>query len=56
MRAGLILPQGWFGEFADWDPVRAYDHVIEIAQLAAEHGRLLSYRERYGVHSSSQGL
>ena len=36
------------------DDVLAY--AGERPQLAVEHGRLLSYRERYGVHSSSQGL
>src|SRR4051812_29975724 len=45
MRAGLILPQGWFGEFTDWDPVRAYERVIEIAQLA----------ERLGLESAWTG-
>jgi orotate phosphoribosyltransferase len=36
------------------DDVLAY--AGEQPQLAAEHGRLLSYRERYGVQPSSQGL
>ena len=34
MKAGLILPQGWFGEFEGWDPLRAYDRIIELAKLA----------------------
>jgi alkanesulfonate monooxygenase SsuD/methylene tetrahydromethanopterin reductase-like flavin-dependent oxidoreductase (luciferase family) len=34
MKAGLILPQGWFGEFENWDPVRAYDRIVELAKLA----------------------
>ena len=38
MKAGLILPQGWFGEFEGWDPVRAYGRVIEIARLAEQSG------------------
>lgn len=38
MRVGLILPQGWFGEFEGWDPVRAYDRVVEIAHLAEQRG------------------
>ena len=38
MRAGLILPQGWFGEFEGWEPIRAFDRVVEIATLAANLG------------------
>src|SRR6185312_5332421 len=38
MKAGLILPQGWFGEFENWDPIRAYDRIIELAKLAERLG------------------
>lgn len=38
MKAGVILPQGWFGEFEGWDPVRAYDRVIEVAELVEKLG------------------
>lgn len=38
MKAGVILPQGWFGEFEGWDPVRAYDRVIELAVLSERLG------------------
>ena len=38
MKAGVILPQGWFGEFKGWDPVRAYDRVIELAVLSERLG------------------
>jgi alkanesulfonate monooxygenase SsuD/methylene tetrahydromethanopterin reductase-like flavin-dependent oxidoreductase (luciferase family) len=38
MRAGIILPQGWFGEFERQHPVRAYERVIEVAELAERLG------------------
>jgi alkanesulfonate monooxygenase SsuD/methylene tetrahydromethanopterin reductase-like flavin-dependent oxidoreductase (luciferase family) len=38
MKAGLILPQGWFGEFEGWDPVRAWLRCLEIARLAERLG------------------
>lgn len=38
MKAGLILPQGWFGEFDGWDPLQAYDRVVEIGRLAESLG------------------
>jgi len=38
MKAGLILPQGWFGEFENWDPIRAYDRIVELAKLAERLG------------------
>lgn len=38
VRVGLILPQGWFGEFEGWDPVRAYERVLEVAHLAEQLG------------------
>jgi alkanesulfonate monooxygenase SsuD/methylene tetrahydromethanopterin reductase-like flavin-dependent oxidoreductase (luciferase family) len=38
MRAGIILPQGWFGEFEGQHPVRAYERVVEVAQLAERLG------------------
>lgn len=41
MKAGLILPQGWFGEFEGWDPLHAYERIIEVGKLA----------ERLGVES-----
>jgi alkanesulfonate monooxygenase SsuD/methylene tetrahydromethanopterin reductase-like flavin-dependent oxidoreductase (luciferase family) len=38
VKAGLILPQGWFGEFEGWEPVRIYDRVLEVAHLAERLG------------------
>lgn len=38
MRVGIILPQGWFGEFEGWDPIVAYDRVLALAQLSAKLG------------------
>jgi alkanesulfonate monooxygenase SsuD/methylene tetrahydromethanopterin reductase-like flavin-dependent oxidoreductase (luciferase family) len=38
MRAGLILPQGWFGEFEGWDPLGAWSRCLDIARLAERLG------------------
>ncbi len=38
MRAGLILPQGWFGEFEGWDPIAAFERCLEIACAAERAG------------------
>lgn len=38
MKIGLILPQGWFGEFEGWDPIAAYERIVEIARLARRSG------------------
>jgi alkanesulfonate monooxygenase SsuD/methylene tetrahydromethanopterin reductase-like flavin-dependent oxidoreductase (luciferase family) len=38
MKAGLVLPQGWFGEFEGWDPIRAYERIVEVARLADRLG------------------
>ena len=38
MRAGIIVPQGWTGEYAGWDPVDAWQRSISVAQLAERLG------------------
>lgn len=38
MRAGIIVPQGWTGEYAGWDPVEAWQRSISVAQLAERLG------------------
>lgn len=38
MKAGLVVPQGWTGEFAGWTPTRAWGRSLEIAQEAEELG------------------
>jgi alkanesulfonate monooxygenase SsuD/methylene tetrahydromethanopterin reductase-like flavin-dependent oxidoreductase (luciferase family) len=38
VKIGLILPQGWFGEYEGWNPVRAWDRTLEIAHLAERNG------------------
>lgn len=38
MRVGIILPQGWFGEFEGWDPIAAYERVLALARLSADLG------------------
>lgn len=38
MRAGVIVPQGWTGEYDRWDPRQAWDRSIEIAEAAERLG------------------
>jgi len=38
MKIGLIVPQGFFNEFEGWHPARAWDRILEIAQLAERLG------------------
>lgn len=38
MRVGVVLPQGWYGEFDDDDPIGAYRRVIAIAGLVERLG------------------
>jgi alkanesulfonate monooxygenase SsuD/methylene tetrahydromethanopterin reductase-like flavin-dependent oxidoreductase (luciferase family) len=38
MKAGLIVPQGWFGEFEGWDPVSAWNRCLDIARMAERLG------------------
>lgn len=34
MRLGLIVPQGWTGEYDGWDPLRAWERSVAVAQRA----------------------
>ncbi len=38
MRAGVIVPQGWTGEFDGWDPTRAWSRAVAVAQRADRLG------------------
>jgi alkanesulfonate monooxygenase SsuD/methylene tetrahydromethanopterin reductase-like flavin-dependent oxidoreductase (luciferase family) len=38
MRMGLCVPQGYFNEFDGWDPVKAWQRVLEVSQLGARLG------------------
>jgi F420-dependent oxidoreductase-like protein len=38
MKMGLIVPQGWTGEYDGWEPARAWARTIEVARLAEELG------------------
>ena len=38
MRIGLQLPQGYFNEFDGWEPARAWQRILEIAQLGERLG------------------
>jgi F420-dependent oxidoreductase-like protein len=35
---GVLIPQGWKGEYAGWDPARAWARTVELARLADELG------------------
>ncbi len=34
MRVGIIVPQGWTGEYDGWDPARAWDRTVAVAHEA----------------------
>ena len=38
MRLGLLIPQGYFDDFAGWEPRRAWERMIEIAVLGEQLG------------------
>jgi F420-dependent oxidoreductase-like protein len=38
MQVGLLIPQGWKGEYNGWDPAAAWARTIELAQDAEERG------------------
>jgi F420-dependent oxidoreductase-like protein len=38
MDIGLILPQGWTGEYDGWDPARAWARTVAVAQTAERLG------------------
>ena len=38
MRLGLIVPQGWTGEYGGWDAPRAWARTVEVAKLAEATG------------------
>src|SRR6478672_2722684 len=38
MKLGLIVPQGWTGEYDGWDPLVAWRRTVELAQAADAGG------------------
>lgn len=38
MRMGVIVPQGWTGEFDGWDPYRAWERAQSVARRADDLG------------------
>ncbi len=38
MRMGLCVPQGYFNEFDGWDPVKAWNRILEVSRLGASLG------------------
>ncbi len=38
MKLGIIVPQGWTGEYDGWEPERAWARTVEVAQLAERIG------------------
>jgi hypothetical protein len=38
MKAGVILPQGYFDEYDGWDAGRAWDRILHVARLSEELG------------------
>ncbi|MDP9269386.1 MAG: TIGR03560 family F420-dependent LLM class oxidoreductase [Chloroflexota bacterium] len=38
MKVGVIVPQGWTGEYDGWEPAAAWRRTVEVAQLADRLG------------------
>jgi F420-dependent oxidoreductase-like protein len=38
MKIGAIVPQGWVGEYNDWDPLEAWRRTVEVAKQADRLG------------------
>ena len=38
MKVGVNIPQGWVGEYDDWDPTDAWKRSVEVAQQADRLG------------------
>jgi F420-dependent oxidoreductase-like protein len=38
MRAGVIVPQGWTGEYDGWEPAAAWNRTVAVAQQAERLG------------------
>jgi F420-dependent oxidoreductase-like protein len=38
MKLGVIVPQGWNGEYDGWDPVEAWKRTVDVAQQADRLG------------------
>ena len=38
MRIGVIVPQGWIGEYDGWDPLDAWRRTTEVARQAERLG------------------
>ena len=38
MKVGVIVPQGWIGEYDGWDPRRAWARTVEVARQAERLG------------------
>ncbi|HET8587154.1 MAG TPA: TIGR03560 family F420-dependent LLM class oxidoreductase [Candidatus Limnocylindria bacterium] len=38
MKVGVIVPQGWTGEYNGWEPQRAWERTVDVAQQAEELG------------------
>ena len=38
MRAGIYMPNGVQGEFAGWDPMRAWERSLQIGELGERLG------------------
>ena len=38
MKVGVILPQGWTGEYDGWEPAAAWNRTVEVARAAERIG------------------
>ena len=38
MDVGVLIPQGWKGEYDGWEPARAWSRTVELARQAEDLG------------------
>ncbi len=38
MDVGVVVPQGWTGEYDGWDPRKAWERTVAVAQQAERLG------------------
>src|SRR4030095_12259358 len=38
LQVGLLIPQGWKGEYDGWDPAEAWERTVDLARHAEDLG------------------
>ena len=52
MKLGVIVPQGWTGEYDGWDPLEAWRRTVAVARDADRLGVLAPDGRRVGTFNS----